>query len=165
VCDDAHMRINFWPEVGRRNAAKGVVRVRKIPSAREKELRTAIRAARDGSGEGELFALERGYSDRGRVVARLAVGLGVVVAMLAAVAAFLVPDSANSILGLGLIPAAMVAGFAALFSYTYDTGVRVRADGMLRSEGWSGIREFDLRSCARVTVAEEDAFDAMCSGG
>lgn len=161
VCDDAHMRINCWQGVGRKNAAKDVIRARNIPSARRKELRTAIRAARDGSGEGELFVLERGYSGRGRAVARLAVGLGVVVAMLAAVVAFLAPDSANNVLGLGVIPAAMVAGFTALFSYTHDTGVRISADGVLRTEGWGGIRELDLRSFARVTVADEDAFDGI----
>lgn len=159
VCDDAHMRIRCWREVGRENAAKDVVRVRNIPSARQKELRTAIRAAHDGTGEGELFVLERGYSDRGRAVARLALGLGVVVAMLAAVAAFLAPDSATIMLGLGVIPAAVVAGFTAWFSYTHDTGVRIHSGGVLRTEGWGGIRELDLRSFARVTVAEEDAFD------
>ncbi|MEZ5247108.1 MAG: hypothetical protein R2707_18620 [Acidimicrobiales bacterium] len=155
------MRINCWHEVGRKNAAKDVVRVRNIPSARQKELRTAIRAARDGSGDGELFVLERGYSNRGRAVARLAVGVGVVVAMLAAVAAFLAPDSATDILGLGVIPAVMVAGFTAYFSSTYDTGVRISADGVLQTEGWGGIRTIDLRSFARVTVAEDESFDGM----
>jgi hypothetical protein len=155
------MRINCWHEVGRKRAAKDVVRVRNISGARRKELRAAIRVARDGSGEGELFLLERGYSNRGRAAARVAVGLGVVVAMLAAVAAFLAPDSADNILGLGVIPAVIVAGFTAYFSYTYDTGLRVRADGVLQTEGWGGIRTIDLRSFVRVTVAEDESFDGM----
>ena len=153
------MRINCWHEVGRRNASKQVIRVRNIPAARQKELRAAIRAARDGSGEGELFVLERGYSATGRAVARLAVGLGVVVAMLAAVAAFLSPDAATDILGLGVIPAVMVAGVTAWFSFTHDTGLRIDAGGTVRTEGWGGIRNVDLRSFARVTVAEDETFD------
>jgi len=101
-----------------------------------------------------LFSLERGYSDRGRARARLAVGIGVVVVMFAAVAAFVAPSVAAPLVGFGVAPAVIVVAFTAIFSYTHDTGVQVRADGVLRSEGWSGIRELDLTAFARVTVAE-----------
>lgn len=159
------MRINCWHEVGRKNAPKDVVRFRQIPGARQKELRAAIRAARAGGGEGVLFELERGYSDRGRAVARLAVGVGVVVVMVAAVAAFVAPDSASAILGFALIPAAMVAVFTAWFSFTHDTGVRIEAGGGLRAEGWGGIRDIDLRSYLRVTVADDASDDVAPIGG
>lgn len=159
MCDDAHMRITCWPAVGRENGSKEVIRVRNVAAGRQKELRAAIRTARDGSGQGELFVLERGYSARGRAVARVAVGLGVVVATLTAVAAFVAPDSAGNLLGLGVIPAAMVVVVTVWFSSIHDTGVRVDAGGTLRTEGWAGIREIDLRSFARVTVAEDPTFD------
>lgn len=153
------MRITCWPAAGRENTSKEVIRVRNVPAARQKELRAAIRTARDGSGQGELFVLERGYSRRGRAVARVAVGLGIVVATLAAVAAFVAPDSAGNLLGLGAIPAVMVVVVTAWFSSVHDTGVRVDAGGTLRTEGWAGIREIDLGSFARVTVAEDPTFD------
>lgn len=159
VCDDVVVRINCWHEVGRKNAGKDVIRLRRVSAAEQKELRAAIRAARAGDGDGVLFRLERGYSGRGRASARLAVGIGVVVLVLAAVVAFVVPDSAAAIIGFGVVPAAMVAGFTALFSMTYDTGVCVRADGVLRVEGWGGIRELDLRGYSRVTVADDPPND------
>lgn len=149
------MQINCWHEVGRKNAPKDVVRLRRIPGAQQQDLRAAIRAARKGEGDGVLFELERGYSDRGRAVARLAVGIGVVVVLSTAVAAFVAPDAASSILGFGLIPAAMIVVFTAWFSFTHDTGVRIEADGRFRATGWAGIRELDLRSFARVTVADD----------
>jgi hypothetical protein len=159
VCDDALMRINCWHEVGRRNASKDVVRIRRISAETLKELRVAIRSARDGRGDGVLFTLERGYSSRGRACARFAVGVGVVIAMLAGVGAFLAPDASGALLGLFLAPAVVVVASTAVFSYTYDTGVKIRADGILHSEGWSGIRELDLASFARVTLA----VDSPCS--
>lgn len=159
LCDDARMRITCWPAVGHEHAAKKVIRLRNVAAGRQKELRAAIRTARDGSGQGELFVLERGYSPRGRAVARVAVGLGVVVAISVLVAAFVVPDSAANLLGLGLIPAVMVVVVTAWFSAFHDTGVRVDAGGTLRSEGWGGVREVDLRSFARVTVADDPTFD------
>ena len=155
MCDDAPVRINCWLEVGRKNAPKEVVRLRRVPAARLTELRAAIRAARAGEGDGTLFVLERGYSRRGRALARLAVGVGVVVLMGAAVAAFVAPGAAGTIIGFGLIPAAMLAGFTAVFSATHDTGLTVLANGTIRAEGWRGIRQLDLRSYARVTVADE----------
>lgn len=159
MCDHARMRINCRHEVGRENAARDVVRLRRVGSAAQKDLRAAIRTARAGGGDGVLYELARGYSDRGRAAARLAVGLGVVAVMFAAIAAFVAPSAANSIIGLALIPGAMLAVFTAWFSYIHDTGVRVDASGVLRVTGWGGVRELDLRSYARVTVADDPSDD------
>lgn len=159
--DHAGVRINCWHEVGRKNAKKDVVRLRQVPAARQKELRAAIAAARSGDAEGVLFELERGYSDRGRALARVAVGLGVVALMGSAVAAFVLPGAAAPIFGFGIVPAAMVIGLTAWFSVTHDTGVRVEGRGVLRAEGWGGITELDLRSYARVTVADDPGNDIM----
>lgn len=165
ACDHAAMQINCWHEVGRKHAPKDVVRVRRLPPATVSALRASIRAARKGEGDGVLFTLERGFSDGARAAARIAVGAGVVVAMVAAVVAFLAPDVAGAVIGFGVIPAAMTAGLTAWFSYTHDTGLRIDADGRLRVEGWSGIRDLDLRSFARVTVAEDPPDDIMWLDG
>ena len=107
----------------------------------------------------EIFRLDRGYSDRGRGIARLVVGASVVIVLLGSVAAFVAPSAAMAIIGFGVVPAAVIGGLTAFLSFTYDTGFVIHADGSLRVLGWAGIRELDLRKFARVTVAEEKPID------
>jgi hypothetical protein len=134
-----------------------------VRAAVQRELRAAVAAVRADpartDGERVVFVLARGYSARGRALARLAVGVGVVVAMLAAMVAFVVPDSAAAILVLVALPASMVAAVTATLSFVHDTGLTVLADGTLVVEGWGGVRRLDLRSFARVTVADEPPDD------
>jgi len=147
------MQINCWHDGSRKNAAKDVVRLRRIPEARVAELRAAICRSRDSDGRDVLFVLERGFSSGGRARARLAVGIGVVVIMLTAVAAFVAPGAAMWFLGLGFVPAVVVVVGIAAVASSYDTGIELTAGGTLRAEGWSGIKELDLTRYARVTVA------------
>lgn len=132
----------------------------------QRELRAAVAAVRtdpppSGEGDDVVFALPRGYSATGRAWARLAVGVGVVVAMLAAMVAFVAPGSAAAVLVLVALPAATLAAVTASLSFVHDTGLTVFADGTLVVEGWGGIRRLDLRSFARVTVADEPPDDVM----
>ncbi len=159
VCDDALMRIRCEAEAddgqsGRRG--RSVVRIRRLPDGEIDELRAAIHNTRTDGGTNDaeqvVFALERGYSARGRGLARLVVGVGVVVVMFAAVVAFLAPDTAAVALGFVLAPAIVAVALTVLFSATHDTGLTIRSDGTMRSEGWNGIRVVDLASCAEVTV-------------
>lgn len=159
------IRINCWHEVGRRNAPKETVRTRRVGAEVQRELRAALAAVRADpprtGADGVVFELARGYSARGRALARLAVGVGVVGAMLAAMVAFVAPDSAVAVLVLVALPAAMVAAVTASLSFVHDTGLTVLADGTLVVEGWGGVRRLDLRSFARVTVADEPPDDVL----
>ncbi len=133
-----------------------IVRVRRLRSGEIENLRAAILVARSDAdpdeGDPVLFVLERGYSGIGRTVARLVVGFGVVVVMLAGVVAFLVPDVAVPVLGLAMAPAVVAVAFTVAFSARYDTGLTIRGGGQMRSEGWNGIHVVDLGSFAAVTV-------------
>ena len=153
------VQINCWHEVGRKRASRDVVRFRKVSQERVRELRAAIREARSAGDGDEIFRLDRGYSDRARGIARLAVGASVVVVLLGSVAAFAAPSAVMAIIGFGVVPAAVIGGLTAFLSFTHDTGFVIHADGSLRVLGWAGIRELDLRKFARVTVAEEKPID------
>ncbi len=128
------------------------MRFRRVPDAETVALRSALRVARSGDGNGLIYELDRGFSGGVRAVARLVLGIGVVVAMLAAVAAFLIPSAAGLLLLLGVVPTVVLATGAAALGYWRDTGLRVFADGRMRREGWGGISERNVREYARVTV-------------
>lgn len=113
-------------------------------------LRAGIRAARDGGSTGVVYELPRGFSAPVRAGARLALGLGVVVALVGAVVAVVAPSSAVIAV---TVTAAVVAGGAALLGFELDSGITIHGDGRLRREGWGGVREWDLRAYPRVTVA------------
>ncbi|GJM37331.1 MAG: hypothetical protein DHS20C19_06980 [Acidimicrobiales bacterium] len=157
----AGMDINCWRSVGTKNAPRDQVRCRRRPPREAKELRAAIRAARDGDGAGDalLYELPRGYGSGVRAAARIVVGVTPVLVLLGAVAAVVAPSSADLIVFWLVILPGLIGGGTWMFSRTYDTGVGITADGVLRAEGWSGIRELQLRDYARVTVKERKDTD------
>lgn len=149
----------MWHAVGVKNSKRDTVKFPKIPAKRAAELRAAISTARDSSGEGLLFELPRRFSDGQRALARTLVGVGVVVGMLAAVAAFIAPDQSGFFVGGMLVPAVIVAGGAAALGFGLDVGVKLHANGTLQREGWGGITQFDVKKYPRVTVAENKPLD------
>ena len=157
MCDDAPVEINCWHEVGRKGAKKDVVRLRKLPVAEVKQLRAAIRDARAGSADGVVLEVERGFSSRGRAIARLVVGIGTVIVFFGAVAAFVAPSAAMAIVGFGVVPAGLAAGLTVFFSYSFDTGLVIHGDGRMRVAGWGGIRDIDLtdRQLAALEALED----------
>ncbi|MFT5202625.1 MAG: hypothetical protein ACI9C1_002018 [Candidatus Aldehydirespiratoraceae bacterium] len=145
------MQINCWHETGA-VPARDSVSIPKMPDDRVTELREAITTTRGGKGVGVLFSLHRRFSDVQRALARLAMGVGVVVASFAAVAAFVAPGSAGMIMVGIFLPAVLIGGGAAVLGYRRDVGIEVFADGTLRRVGWGGITEVDLARYARVSV-------------
>ncbi|MEQ8842825.1 MAG: hypothetical protein RIB98_17735 [Acidimicrobiales bacterium] len=166
VCDDAGMRIIGTHETGPvgGRAATTVARFRRIPSPDLDRLRAAVdevRASEDRSeqatGTDPRFVLERGFSAGGRAIARLIVGLGVVVVLLGAVVAFLAPSTTVPVSGFVVAPAIVAVLLTVVFAATHDTGLVIGRDGRLRVESWQGITDVDLTSFADVTVAGRGA--------
>lgn len=153
------MDINLWRAVGVKNAPRDTVSVRRLPSTRTTELRAALRAAREGDGEGVLFELDRGYGPRARAAARVTVGVAPVLVLVGLVGAVVAPSAAGLFILLLVLLPGLVGGVVWALSRTHDTGVRVTGDGMLRAEGWSGVREFRLSDYPRVTVKERTGSD------
>jgi len=148
------VRINCWHEVGRKNAPKDSLR---CPGTDAKELRAAIRDARAGGAgppDERLFERDRGFSARARMIARLLVGVPTVVLIVALVGAVFAPA-----LLLAAAAAALVGGVTFALALDADRSVVVRADGVLRTEGWDGVREVQLRNYPRVTVQERKPLD------
>ncbi|MDW3219984.1 MAG: hypothetical protein R8F63_15325 [Acidimicrobiales bacterium] len=155
------MDINCWHSVGTKNAPRDRVRCRRRPAREATELRAAIRAARagDDTSDALLYELPRGYGPGARTAARVVVGITPVLVLVGAVAAVVAPSSADLIVfWLVILPGVIGAG-TWMLSRTYDTGVRITADGVLCAEGWSGVRELQLRDYPRVTVKERKDTD------
>jgi hypothetical protein len=152
------VQVKFWPGKSDGETPDDVMTLRRLGVAETEQLAAALEAARDGDRAELLFELSRGFSPLARGVARMAVGVGVVVGMGAAVVAFLAPSAAGVVLVFVGLPAVALASVAAGRGYTHDTGLRVFADGRVRREGWSGIRENNVRDHARVTLSERRRF-------
>ena len=145
----AAMEINCWHRVGVKNAPRDRVRCRDRSAGEVTELRAAIRAARAGEATGVLYELPRGYTPAMRLVARLLVGVAPVVVIAGLMLAVVAPSSVAALL---VIVGALVGGATWAVSAVVDTGVRIDGAGVLRVDGWRGIRELPLRDYPRVTV-------------
>jgi hypothetical protein len=88
------------------------------------------------------------------MIARLLVGVPTVVLIVALVGAVFAPA-----LLLAAAAAALVGGVTFALALDADRSVVVRADGVLRTEGWDGVREVQLRNYPRVTVQERKPLD------
>lgn len=142
--------VNCWESKGRKRSVR--LPVMAGSGRKAKELRAAIRSARDGTSDGVLWRASPADTNRGperalqtgRVAAALViVGTGV---------AFFV--SANAVLLTGVIGACVLAGWTWEW-WRRSTVVEVRGDGHLVVRSPGRTRDVALTAYRRVTVKVE----------